>query len=116
MLFLVELDHGKSGDLSAPEIGQKFIEQIILPTLDRIEQLVAEKKILAGGIGTGRISPRFIVEAESPTEIDRILFGFPLWPSADTRVTALVSFAERRSRVQEALKTIVEMRRKSGPA
>ena len=93
-------------------LGRKFIEQLILPTLDRAEQLVAEKKIIAGGLASGRISPRFIVEADSPTEVDRILFSIPLWPAAETKVTPLVSFAERRSRVQEVLKSLSAATRK----
>ena len=48
MRSLVELDHVKSGAILTPEAGRAFIEQIILSTLARDEQL-AEKKILAGG-------------------------------------------------------------------
>jgi hypothetical protein len=43
MLFLVELDHVKSGALLTPEAGRDFIEQIIFTTLARAEQLVAEE-------------------------------------------------------------------------
>jgi len=106
MLFLVELDHVKSSDLPTPEAAREFIEQIILPTLARAEELVAEKRIVAGGLAAGRIAPRFIMEAEVATDIDRLLFSIPLWPIAETRVTPLVSFAERRSRVQEVLKNL----------
>ena len=44
MLFLVELDHVKSGMMVLPEAGRAFIEQIIFPTLSRAEQLVTEKE------------------------------------------------------------------------
>ena len=53
MLFLVELDHVKSGAMLTPETGKEFIEKIIFPTLARAEQLVAEKKILARGSRPG---------------------------------------------------------------
>jgi hypothetical protein len=46
MLFLVELDHVKPTVSITLEAGRAFIEQIILPTLARAEQLMAEKKIL----------------------------------------------------------------------
>jgi hypothetical protein len=46
MLFLVELDHVKSGQLLTPEAGRTFVEKIILPTLARAEELAKEKKIL----------------------------------------------------------------------
>ena len=54
MLFLVELDHVKSGRLSTPETGRAFIEKVIFPTLARAEQLVEERKILSGGPVLGR--------------------------------------------------------------
>jgi hypothetical protein len=69
MLFLVELDHVKSGEMPTPEMVRPFIEQIILPTLARIEDLIAEKKIIAGGLAAGRIAPRLIVEADTATAL-----------------------------------------------
>ena len=42
MLFLVELDQVKSGGMLTPEAGRAFVEQIIFPTLARVEQLAAE--------------------------------------------------------------------------
>ncbi len=108
MLFL-ELDHVKSGVLLTPEAGRAFIEQIIFPTLARAEQLVAEKKILAGGPAVGRIALRFIVEAGSLQDVDRIISSLPLWPLADTRVTPLITFADRRNGVQQLLKSLAAM-------
>lgn len=106
MLFLVELDHAKSGALLTPEAGRAFIEQIIYPTLSRGEKLIAEKKILAGGTAVGRIALRFILEADTLQDVDRTISGFPLWPLAETRVTPLVSFSERRSSVQALLEQL----------
>jgi len=103
MLFLVELDHLKSGALLTPEASRAFIEQVIFPTLARAEQLVADKKILAGGPVVGRIALRFILEAESLKEIDRLVLSLPLWPLAESRVTPLVAFNERRESVQTLL-------------
>lgn len=105
MLFLVELDHVKSGITPTLEAGRAFIEQIILPTLARAEQLVVEKKILAGGPVAGRISLRFIVEADSPQDVDRIITSLPLWVVAETRVTPLITFNERRTHVRGVLET-----------
>jgi len=105
MLFLVELDHVKSGLLS-PEAGQDFIEQVILPTLARAEQFIAEKKIVAGGPILGRIALRFIVEVESPQEVDQLVSSLPIWPLAESKVTPLVGFGDRRNSVQKLLKTL----------
>jgi hypothetical protein len=107
MLFLVELDHVKSGIMLGPEAGRAFIEQIIFPTLARAEQLVAEKKILAGGPVLGRVALRFIVEANSLQDVDRIITSLPLWPDADMRVTPLMAFTDRRKHVQTLLENLI---------
>jgi muconolactone delta-isomerase len=106
MMFLVELDHVKSGALPTRETGRAFIEQIAFPTLARAEQLVAEKKIVAGGPVVGRIALRFIVDVDSSKEVDRLVSSLPLWPVAETRVTALTAFADRREHVQELLEAL----------
>jgi hypothetical protein len=106
MLFLVELDHVKSGNLTAPEAGRAFIEQVIFPTLARAEQLVAEKRILGGGAVVGRISLRFIVEADSAEHVDQLITSLPVWPVAETRVTPLVTLAERRIHVRHLLERL----------
>ena len=90
MLFLVELDHVKSGMMVLPEAGRAFIEQIIFPTLSLAEQLVTEKKILAGAPSWGALRVRFIVEADSLPDLDRIVTSLPVWTVAETRVTPLI--------------------------
>ena len=100
MLFLVELDYVRSGPPPAPEAGIAFIEQVILPTIARAEQLVAEKKIVAGGPVIGRPALRLMVEAGSLEETDRVVSSLPLWAVAETRVTPIITFADRRSHVQ----------------
>ncbi len=106
MLFLVELDHVKSGVPPTPETSRAFIEQIIFPTIARAEQLLAEKKILAGGPVSGRIALRLILEAASPGEADKIVSSLPLWPLAETRVTPLIAFGERRQSIQALLERL----------
>lgn len=103
MLFLVELDHVKSGTVSAPETSRAFIERVILPTIERAEQLVKERKIVSGGPVAGRIALRLMVEAESAEQVDHLVTSLPLWPLAETRVTPLIAFAERRAHVTELL-------------
>jgi muconolactone delta-isomerase len=100
MLFLVEMDHVKSGLAHTPESGRAFIEGIIFPTIARAEQLIAEKTIVAGGPVAGRIALRLMVEASSSEEVDLIVSSLPLWPVADTRVTPLITFSDRRNHVK----------------
>ena len=106
MLFLIELDHVKSGQTLTPEQGRAFIEQIILPTLARAEKLAAEKKIIAGGPVAGRIALRFMIEASSPQEADKLVSSIPLWPLAEAKITPLVAFADRRESVQALLENL----------
>jgi len=103
MLFLVELDHVKSTAPLTPEAGRAFIERVIFPTLARAEQLVAEGTIMAGGVVVGRIALRFIVEAGSPAEADQIVSSLPVWIVAESRVTPLIAFGDRRAHVQQLL-------------
>src|SRR5215470_18292964 len=91
MLFLVELDRLNSGNVVTPESGRAFIENIILPTLARAEQLVAEKGILSGGAVVGRVSLRLIMEADSAEHVDRMITTLPVWTVAETRVTPLMT-------------------------
>ena len=105
MLFLIELDHVKQGTPLTPEIGRAFIEQTIFPTLARAEQLVKEKKILAGGPVLGRVALRFIVEADSLSDVDKIITSLPIWPLAETRVTPLIAFSERRQHAEALLES-----------
>src|SRR6266508_316992 len=110
MLFLVELDHMKSGPPPTPETGRAFIEQVIFPTLARADQLVAEKKIVAGGPVTGRVALRLMIDADSPEHVDRIVSSLPIWTQAETRITPLITFAERRDHVQALLEGLERQR------
>jgi len=110
MLFLVELDHMKSGPPPTPEAGRAFIEQVIFPTLARADQLVAEKKIVAGGPVTGRVALRLMIDADSPEHVDRIVSSLPIWTQAETRITPLITFAERRDHVQALLEGLERQR------
>ena len=103
MLFLVDLDHAKSGPPPTPESGRAFIGQVIFPTLARAEQLVAEKKIVAGGPVAGRVALRLMIDADSLEQVDRVVSNLPLWTQAETRITPLITFAERRGHVQALL-------------
>ena len=100
MLFPVELDHVKSGVMMTAETWRAFVDGVILPTLARAEELMAQKTILAGGAVRGRIALRFIVEAGSLPEVDRIVSSLPLWPLAESRVAPLVSASDRRASVE----------------
>lgn len=106
MLYLVELDHVNPGTTPTPETGRTFIEQVIFPTLARAERLAAEGTILSGGAVVGQVALRFTVEANSTEEVDRIVTSLPVWTVAETKITPLISFGERREHVKTLLDRI----------
>jgi muconolactone delta-isomerase len=108
MKFLVELDHIKTGQPFTEETTRSFIEGIILPTIARAEQLIEEGHIVAGGPVAGRIAVRFIAEVETAQQLDRLVSSLPLWTVADTRVTPLIDFSDRRATIQALLQRITK--------
>ncbi len=110
MLFLVELDHVESSTVPSPDAGRGFIEQVIFPTLARLDQLVADKTLVSGGPVAGRVALRLMIEAESSEHVDRVVTSLPLWAVAETRVTPLVTVSQRRDHVKKVLERLAAMR------
>ena len=103
MKFLVELDHLKTGQPFTEDTARAFIEGIIFPTLDKAEQLAQQGLIVAGGPVAGRIALRFIADVETTQQLDQLVSSLPLWMVADTRVTPLIDFSDRRDHIQALL-------------
>ena len=108
MKFLVELDHVKTGQPLTQDAARSFIEDIIFPTISRAEQLVKEGRIVAGGPVAGRIAVRFIAEVETAQQLDQLVSSLPLWTVAETRVTPLIEFSDRRAHVQVLLQRLTK--------
>ena len=108
MKFLVELDHVKTGPPLTQDTARSFIEGIIFPTIARAEQLIQEGRIVAGGPVAGRIAIRFIAEAETAQQLDQLVTSLPLWTVAETRVTPLIEFSDRRAHIQALLERMTK--------
>ena len=108
MKFLVELDHVKTGQPFTQDTARSFIEGIIFPTIARAEQLVQEGRIVAGGPVAGRIAIRFIAEVETVQQLDQLVSSLPLWTVAETRVTPLIDFKDRRAHIQALLQRMTK--------
>jgi muconolactone delta-isomerase len=109
MKFLVEMDHLKTGQPLTEDTARSFVEGIIYPTLAKAEQLAQEGRIAAGGPVAGRIALRFIADVKTPQELDQLVSSLPLWTVADTRVTPLIDFSDRRANVQALLQRITKV-------
>ena len=83
----------------SPEEAVQLLESLVIPSL---EQLAAEKKILAGGLPVGDRAVAFIMEAASHDEADQLLRHIPLWPGLNWEVTPLQSF-EGRAAMESAV-------------
>jgi len=106
MKFLVELTRPNTGQPMTNDAARRFMEVVILPTLARGEALAKEGLILAGGPVAGRIALRFIAEVESAQQLDEMLTSIPLWAVAETQVTPLIEFIDRRAHVLTLLQHV----------
>ncbi|MEP7298037.1 MAG: muconolactone Delta-isomerase family protein [Burkholderiales bacterium] len=106
MKFLVELTRPNTGQPMTNEAARRFMEVVILPTLARGEELTKDGLIVAGGPVAGRIALRFIAEVESARQLDELLTSIPLWAVAETQVTPLIEFGDRRAHVLTLLQHV----------
>lgn len=107
MQFLVELDHVQVR--RANVAGSR-------PVLHRASDLSDDRASRAPHCRTehrrwrslsGRIALRLIVQAESASHADQLVTSVPHWPLAETRITPLISFAERREHAQKLLENLI---------
>ncbi len=106
MRFLVEIDHVKTGRPLTVSEARAFIEEVIFPTLEAGERLAREGRIVAGGPAAGRVALRFIAEVETPQQLDQLVESLPLWAVAETRVTSLIGFGDRRAHIESYLERL----------
>ena len=64
---------------ATPEEAAQLLKDVVVPGLDALTKLEAEKKILAGGVEIGDRAVAFIAEAASNEALDRMLREIPLW-------------------------------------
>jgi len=103
MQYLVQMRLANVGRPTTSEDGIAFIEQVILPTLERCNQLQTEHKILAGGPMSGAVALVLIVNVESVQELDDLLTSLPVWPRMETEVTPLTTFDGRAQTLRPRL-------------
>lgn len=103
-LFLVSTSEGPGfGDQDQAE---EVLGSAILPTFERLLELKAKKKIVAGGLPVGSRTFRLIVEADSHDEVDRMLRDLPAWGLLSWKVTPLQSLEGRAEIERRALATL----------
>jgi len=96
MQYLVTMDFVDPGPLLPPQQFLGMARTAVLPGHEVIINLKSEGKILAGGFPVGERAIAFIIEADSPKELDALLQGVPFWGITKTKVTPLQDFEDRR--------------------
>ena len=96
MQYLVTMDFVDPGPMLPTEQYAEMMRQVVLPGHEALKTLKSEGKILAGGFPVGERAIAFIIEADSPKELDALLQGVPFWGITKTKVTPLQDFEDRR--------------------
>jgi muconolactone delta-isomerase len=95
MQYLVRMDFVDPGPLLPTQQYAGMMRQVVLPGHEALKTLKSEGKILAGGFPVGERAIAFIVESDSPKELDSLLLEIPFWGIVKTKVTPLQDFEAR---------------------
>jgi muconolactone delta-isomerase len=79
-----------------------MMRQAVLPEHEALKTLKSQGKILAGGFPVGERAIAFIVESDSPKELDTLLLRIPFWGIVKTKVTPLQDFDDRQDQDRQA--------------
>lgn len=96
MQYLVTMDLVDPGPLLAPQQLLGMYRTAVLPGHEALINLKSEGKILAGGYPIGERAIAFVVESDSPKELDSLLMEIPFWGITKTKVTPLQDLEDRR--------------------
>ena len=96
------MDFVDPGPLLAPQQLLGMYRTAVLPGHEALINLKSEGKILAGGYPVGERAIAFIVEADSPKELDSLLMEVPFWGITKAKVTPLQDFDDRHDQDQQA--------------
>lgn len=110
MQYLVHMDFVDPGPLLPIEQYAGMMRQAVLPGHEALQSLKSEGKILAGGFPVGERAIAFIVESDSPKELDALLEFLPFWGICRTKVTALQAFEDRHDQDRQATEHMERMR------
>jgi len=89
------MDFVDPGPLLPPQQFLQMARTAVLPGHEVLNNLKSEGKVVAGGFPVGERAVAFIIEADSPKELDVLLQGIPFWGIVKTKVTPLQDFEDR---------------------
>jgi muconolactone delta-isomerase len=94
--YMVTMDITRADPLLPIDLLAEVIREAVLPSVERLLELKAQRKVITGGYPIGQRAIVFIIETDSEEELYEILEGLPLSEIAEARVTPLKSFEELR--------------------
>ena len=106
MQYLVTQELVDPGPLLPPDRFLGMMRSAVLPEHEVLINLKSEGKVIAGGFPVGERTIAFIVEADSPKELDSLLLEIPFWGITKTKVTPLQDFEDRRELDRQAAEQI----------
>ncbi len=111
MQYLVTQEFVDPGPLLPLDQYLGMMRSAVLPGHEALINLKSEGKVIAGGFPVGERAIAFIVEADSPKELDSLLLEIPFWGIVKTKVTPLQDFEDRRDQDQQATEQMEQMLR-----
>ncbi len=103
MLYIVTTDNFAFDPTISPQQAAGLIENMVIPTTERLIQLKSEGKVLVAGTPPGHKSVYFVVDAASHDEVNQLVDNLPLWPIHHWEITPLVDIEDQLTIVRELL-------------
>ena len=105
MRFLVTIDGSDIGVGMPPERLAQVVEQMVVPSMEKLVQWEQEGRVHGGGYTAAR-GGAFIMEADSSEEVDQLVTSLPHWGLVKVEVKPLIStgaMLERAEAVSQRL-------------
>ncbi len=106
MQYLVTQEFVDPGPLLPPDLFARMGRTAVLPGHEALMNLKSKGKVIAGGFPVGERAIAFIVEADSPKELDSLLQEIPFWGIVKTKVTALQAFEDRHDQDRQFIEQL----------
>ena len=99
MRFLVTVDGSDIGVGMPPERLAQVVEQMVVPSMEKLVQWEQEGRVYGGGYTAAR-GGVFIMEADSSEEVDQLVTSLPHWGLVKVEVKPLISTSAMLERAQ----------------
>ena len=103
MLYIVRTDNFAFDPTMPPQQAAAMVENLVVPTLERLIQLKSEGKVLVAGTPAGHKSIYFVADAASHDEVTQLVDSLPLWPIHQWEITPLLDVEGQLTIVRELL-------------